>query len=293
MLKARVITAVVLLPAVALLLFKLDLASFASVLVIVAYLMAWEWAKLANVTKPIARSAYALLTVAVLAGIWSVSPNMVYWPSPYWLVHWQWEPSLVTFWLAIIAWLVALIWLGRAYFHGVKITRFSPLSLLLGVVIITGFWVAAISIRAANYLTDSYFGSFLLLYMLLMIWAADVGGYFFGKAFGKRKLAPLVSPGKTIEGMLGGIFLSLVVAFIGAHYLDLAIPSLGVFTMVIILLTLLSVAGDLFESILKRQVQVKDSSQLLPGHGGLLDRLDSTLVVAPAFLLAARYFAWL
>jgi phosphatidate cytidylyltransferase len=116
---------------------------------------------------------------------------------------------------------------------------------------------------------------------------ADIGAYFAGNAFGKNKLCPNVSPGKTVEGALGGIILSLVV---GALYVLITIdnPTLENyfnFAVLSLIVSLVSILGDLFESILKRIADVKDSGKILPGHGGLLDRIDSLTCAAPIFFL--------
>ena len=119
--------------------------------------------------------------------------------------------------------------------------------------------------------------------MLLIIWGADVGAYFAGKSLGKTKLAPVVSPNKTWEGAIGGLVLAVIVGVTVASLLSLNLDWFK-FSVFVVIMVVLSVFGDLFESMLKRQADIKDSSNILPGHGGLLDRLDSTLSVAPFFV---------
>lgn len=127
--------------------------------------------------------------------------------------------------------------------------------------------------------------------LLLLVWAtvaaADVGAYFAGKAFGRHKLAPLVSPGKTWEGVAGGVVLAIVVAQVGAWLLRLPAVALAVVTLIIVPL---SIVGDLTESWFKRHAGVKDSGQFLPGHGGLMDRLDGLVAALPIFVLALEAF---
>jgi phosphatidate cytidylyltransferase len=125
-------------------------------------------------------------------------------------------------------------------------------------------------------------GPLWILCFLVSVWAADVGAYFVGKKFGKTKLAPKVSPGKTIEGLVGGLVLVLFI-FAPILYLLFNIEAAGLLLLTVIITALISVGGDLFESKLKRHVGLKDSSQILPGHGGILDRIDSLLSGAPAF----------
>lgn len=133
-------------------------------------------------------------------------------------------------------------------------------------------------------------GGLLLLFPILLTWASDIGAYFVGRAFGKRKLIPAVSPGKTVAGAIGGLVASVVVAWLFVHFALRPIAQLGLSPLgVVIFGALISVAaqvGDLFESLLKREAGVKDSSRLLPGHGGILDRFDSLIFVLPvAYLL--------
>jgi phosphatidate cytidylyltransferase len=122
-----------------------------------------------------------------------------------------------------------------------------------------------------------------LMYLFALVWVADSGAYFAGKAFGKHKLIPDVSPNKTIEGLLGGLLLTTCVIVSVAYYRNLADNNLISFILLSMLVVLASVLGDLFESLLKRKANIKDSGTLLPGHGGVLDRIDSLLAAAPIF----------
>jgi len=123
-----------------------------------------------------------------------------------------------------------------------------------------------------------------LLYLLSLVWVADIGAYFIGKRFGRHKLAPSISPGKTREGLLGGLVSSLlwmIVVYQASAGWGIALLP---FLLIGVLTALASVFGDLFESVLKREAGVKDSSKLLPGHGGVLDRIDGVLAATPVFL---------
>lgn len=124
-----------------------------------------------------------------------------------------------------------------------------------------------------------------LMYLFALVWVADSGAYFSGKAFGKHKLIPDVSPNKTIEGLVGGLALTVIVIAAVAYYRHLMGWHLVGFVMLSMVTVLASVLGDLFESLLKRQANIKDSGNLLPGHGGVLDRIDSILAAAPIFAL--------
>src|SRR3569833_1530005 len=124
-----------------------------------------------------------------------------------------------------------------------------------------------------------------VLLLLALLWAADSGAYFSARRYGRRKLAPRVSPGKTWEGVAGGMAAALVVAVIGARIFDMSFAATGAFMILCGLVVVISVVGDLVESLFKREAGVKDSGRFLPGHGGALDRIDSLTAAAPLFYL--------
>jgi phosphatidate cytidylyltransferase len=129
-------------------------------------------------------------------------------------------------------------------------------------------------------------GSWLILFVLLLVWAADTGAYAVGKLFGKHKLAPSVSPGKTWEGFFGGMVLAIIVAVIAAKLLNIQSRDTTLFLVCCVVTVIASVLGDLFESLTKREAGIKDSGTIFPGHGGMLDRIDSLIAAAPIFALA-------
>jgi phosphatidate cytidylyltransferase len=128
-------------------------------------------------------------------------------------------------------------------------------------------------------------GPLWLLFALLLIWAADSGAYFAGVRFGRRKLAPRISPGKSWEGLFGGLAAAMLLSAAMLHWLGLGWAQLPELLLLTVVIVLVSVVGDLFESLLKRHAGAKDSSQLIPGHGGVLDRIDSLLAALPVFVL--------
>ena len=131
-------------------------------------------------------------------------------------------------------------------------------------------------------------GGFFVIFAFALTWGADTGAYFVGNAFGKRKLLPRVSPGKSVEGAVGGIVVAIVVAFIARATI---VPLLTVVDALVLGLTapVMAVLGDLVESLMKRDVRIKDTSRALPGHGGMLDRFDSVLFVAPLVYYYLRF----
>jgi phosphatidate cytidylyltransferase len=124
----------------------------------------------------------------------------------------------------------------------------------------------------------------MLMYLLTLVWLADIGAYFSGRKFGRRKLAPTISPGKTWEGVYGGVGANLVWMLLIYWLTDGFEIGLSQFLLIGVATVLISVVGDLFESILKREAGVKDSGKLLPGHGGILDRIDSMIAASPVFV---------
>ncbi|MFC7159889.1 phosphatidate cytidylyltransferase [Pseudidiomarina halophila] len=146
------------------------------------------------------------------------------------------------------------------------------------------------AVRSLNYTTEPLFGGFVLLFILLLVWAADVGAYFAGVRYGRNKLMPAVSPGKTMEGLCGGVALAFVVMMVVAQWIQVPAADYSGFYFTGLLTVVVSVFGDLTESMFKRCAGVKDSGALLPGHGGLLDRIDSLTAALPVFTLA---YLWL
>ncbi|TSE25479.1 Phosphatidate cytidylyltransferase [Tepidimonas sediminis] len=279
MLRLRVITAVVLL---ALLLPPLfhpgSSAPFAAVTLPLMGAAAWEWGRLAGLGEAAARWT-AVPGALVLGGLWWLTGGA---PLP----GWAWTA-------ATVAWGVGLVVVLRT---GIEAWGRWPRGLRLGVgwLALALAWWALITLHAL--------GAGVLLGALLLVWAADIAAYFGGRAWGRRKLAPRISPGKSWEGALCGGLAVLALAAgwvalgraLGGWWAQGLFPRLwagGAWAAVpwLVLLTGLSVAGDLFESLVKRSAGVKDSSGLLPGHGGVLDRIDALLPVLPAVLAA---LAW-
>ena len=160
----------------------------------------------------------------------------------------------------------------------------SPLKIALGVLIIPA---AVFSMWAVH---GSSNGAQWLMYGLALIWVADIGAYFSGKKFGKNKLAEYISPGKTIEGFVGALVLTSIYTLIcGFYYFELAFGQIIILLLTSLFLAFISVVGDLYESVLKREVGLKDSGKILPGHGGILDRIDSVLAAMPVFSVALHY----
>lgn len=275
MLLQRILTALFLLPAAIAAILLLPRPLLAVVFAAVAALAAWEWAALADLRTPRARWLYA----APVAAVTLLLSESACWGGTL--------AALGNAWLgaALLWWLYALRWLLR---FPVGFGTQSPTPALrrgLGFLLVPAAVSGLIDLHARV-------GAAGLLTVFALVWAADIGAYFCGRAWGRHKLAPAVSPGKTWEGFAGGLAAAAAVAGL-AYY---ALPGLAAavhgalpqWIALAVAVTALSVVGDLFESLLKRLAGVKDSSNLLPGHGGVLDRIDSILAAAPAMALGLQ-----
>jgi phosphatidate cytidylyltransferase len=257
-LRQRVVTALLLAGLVLAVLLWMPPAAAVAVVVVVMLAGAWEWAGFAGLTSGLQRLGYlAAIGIAILAA-WRVTS----------------EPAGLVLFLRVAAlwWVVGFIWLALASQRGGRLAAAC-----------VGFAVlvpAAIGFGRLALLEPR--GQLLLLYLLVLIAAADVGAYFGGRSLGRHKLAPRVSPGKTWEGFAAGMLGAAIAAVGGAALFEQPVlPWLGVCVIV----ALVSVVGDLVESMFKRRAGLKDSGVLLPGHGGVLDRIDSLSAAAPTFLL--------
>ncbi len=267
MLKQRVLTAVLLLPLVMAAIFALPPQWFLVLLAAILLIGSWEYAPLAGYTDAV--SGYVLLAVQaiIFAALFSVRA--------------AWDSAIALYaGLACVAWLLMFIRLPL-YRTGAQVdSKYRLLSSLTAILSITTGWFALSWIRMRP---D---GSWLILLLLLIVWAADTGAYFAGKTFGKRKLAPHISPGKTQAGFAGGLIAAPLVALLAVTLMpQLAAVEPARLILLSIMTALASVGGDLVISMHKRTSGFKDSGNLLPGHGGVLDRLDSLLAAAPFFVL--------
>ncbi|NOZ10972.1 MAG: phosphatidate cytidylyltransferase [Gammaproteobacteria bacterium] len=262
MLKSRVITAIIMAAILLGVLFGLSGTTFALVLGLVVLAGAWEWSRLAGLTRVESRLFYVVVITAVGVLCYRyVFPDI--WPL---LVSVGW-------WLAIVGLLFYLQLRGGQL-------QSRAFVLLAGIVVLVPAWYAAVVLHAIDLRRP-----WLLLSVLMVIWAADIAAYFVGKARGRIRLAPHLSPGKTVEGLFGGLVGVLVVALLLGTVWQLEAAMLLAWMGLCLICGLFSAVGDLFESVIKRQAGAKDSGNLLPGHGGILDRIDSFTAAAPVFAL--------
>lgn len=255
MLRQRVITALILAALVLAAIFWLPSKLTAAIITLLILAGAWEWAAFPGLKSAIARLAYVGMIALLIGFIW------------YQGITSERAQQLLAG--ATIWWVFALFWVTTM---PTNVNRAS--AAMAGVLVLVPAWLALIRLHQE--------APYWLLFLLLLVVAADVGAYFAGRQFGRHKLAPRVSPGKTWEGVLGGIAAAAVMAAVGTALFKVQI---GSFIAVCAIVVLASVVGDLTESLFKRHAGLKDSGTLLPGHGGVLDRVDSVTAAAPIFLI--------
>ena len=271
MTRTRLLAALIMTPlAVAAVLF-LDTPWLVALTAMVFLAGLWEWFRLAEIDDTLHRSVLLVANLAMMVAIvWASRSSSGF--------------SFVLFQLATVVgvawWLLAMWWLKHFEFASDHDTNARMFKLAAGTLAVVPAWCALALIHGG-----SSNGHRWLLIALLVIWAADSGAYFAGRHFGKHKLSPRISPNKTIEGLVGGMLASLVIALAAAPFAGATVAQLPAVALVVVVTVGFSVVGDLFESLLKRHVGAKDSGDLIPGHGGILDRIDSVLAALPVFAL--------
>ncbi len=258
MLRQRVITGLI---ALAVLLVVLFVMPALAVKVVIAALIlagAWEWSGFLKLQSNGARLGYVGLMAALLAAVVGLADERI--------VEMIFEAALA--W-----WLVALLWV---FMFPTPIPRIA--GWICGALVLIPTYVAIISLYTLQ--------PSLLLFVLVIVWAADIGAYFAGKKFGRVKLAPNISPGKTWEGVIGGLFLAAVLVLLSSRWLETDLIVLLPFCLSV---AIISIIGDLTVSMFKRDAGIKDSGRLFPGHGGVLDRIDSVTAAAPLFALGVSW----
>ena len=280
MLKQRIITGVVLAVGLLSALWFLPDTALMVLLALVLLIGAWEWAALSGLVGSVARVCYVLCIAAVLLVLW--------WGS-------QLNTQLAPRWIIVtggVWWLLALVCV-TTYPASARIWGKQALELVIGALVLVPALFATLALIQVPQ------GRLWVLFVVLIVASADIGAFFSGRRFGHRRLAPSVSPGKTIEGLVGGLCSVALLALICAWGVSYTSP--GGFTamptadwlqwlLVVVITGLASVLGDLNESMVKRHRGIKDSGTILPGHGGVLDRVDSLSAALPVFVLLVWAF---
>ena len=282
MTKTRLLAALIMAPIAILGVLFVPTPILAALSAVVFLAALWEWLKLAEVDDTLARATLLLCNAAVMAAlVWGSRSAQ---GGSFALLQ------LVVL-IGVAWWLLAMLWMKHYHFAADHDSHARAFKLLAGTLAVIPAWCALGLIHASQPNGHQW-----LLLALFLVWAADSGAYFAGRHLGgklfKRRLAPRISPNKTIEGLLGGIVLAMLVAMVGAMLIGVDNAHLPAVAGVAAVTVAFSVVGDLYESLLKRHVDIKDSGHLIPGHGGVLDRVDSVLAALPVFALGKVWFGF-
>ena len=270
--RQRVTTALILAPLPILALLFLPTPWLAALVAAVMLAGLWEWTAFAGLEEKTPRILFLTANALMMAAlVWGGGPSLF-------------TLKLVSL-VGVVWWGLVCLWLARPGFAKGDHQGARGLKLLAGSLCVVPAWCAVGWLHA-----DGEFGPRWTLFAVLLVWAADSGAYFAGSRWGKRKLAPAISPGKSWEGVWGGLATSALLAALALPLLGLSWGSLPALVLLTVATAAISVVGDLFESLMKRHSGVKDSGALFPGHGGLMDRLDSLVAALPVFVVGK---AWL
>jgi len=269
MLYQRILTAIPLAAIVVWIIFFQPTSVFFYLVMFIVLISAYEWARLSGVGNVVLRMAYAIALTSIVWVIQQFASDYVIWVI---YVSGMWWFS-ISFYLKIAR--------PKAASSELKLDK-----LFIAFVILPA---AALAMQEIHALWQ---GSAWLFYALSLVWVADIGAYFSGKKFGKNKLAPHISPGKTKEGLFGAVVATSIYTLAASYYFELNTDRAVLLVMLSVILTFISVTGDLYISFLKREAGLKDSGCILPGHGGMLDRIDSVLAAMPVFLLGFNWWIY-
>lgn len=281
MLKQRILSAIVMIMVALAALFWLSPLLFTFALSAVVVLGMWEWAQFAGFKRPIARALVALMTTGLLFFPLIAATDQIN------AAQFLTDSTTPLLFVGCVWWLIATGLVVSYPKSSAFWAKSVSAKFIFGFCTLIPFMIGTLALRFYHYHSDEYQGTLLLLYVFLLVWGADSGAYFAGRAFGKHKLAPKVSPGKSWEGAIGGVLTSAVIAVIFLQFAPADLFGRTLNTTGFVLLSTVTVAisvlGDLSESMFKRQAGIKDSSNLIPGHGGILDRIDSLTAAVPVF----------
>ena len=266
MLYQRILTAIPLAALVFWIIFFQPTSVFFYFLLLIIFVSAYEWAKLSCVASQVVRFIYAAVMVLFT---WSISQHFAEYAI--------WSIYVSTLW-----------WFSISYFlkfakPKAANSELKADKLFIAFVVLPAAAIAMQTIHSMNQ------GADWLFYALALVWVADIGAYFSGKKFGKNKLAPHISPGKTKEGLIGAVVATSIYTLIASYHFGLDTEHSVLLVLLSVILTFISVSGDLYFSFLKREAGLKDSGNILPGHGGMLDRIDSVLSAMPVFVVGYNW----
>lgn len=269
MLYQRILTAIPLAAFVFWIIFFQSNAVFFYFLLFVVFVSGYEWARLSGVNNNPLRMLFAFVITAVT---WAIPQYLA--DYILWLIY-----------ISVLWWFSISYYLKLAKPEAAN-SKLKPDKLFIAFVVLPAAALAMQKIHAMNQ------GADWLFYALALVWVADTGAYFAGKKFGKNKLAPNISPGKTKEGLMGAVIATSLYTLVASYYFELDTERSALLVLLSVILTFISASGDLYFSFLKREAGLKDSGNILPGHGGILDRIDSVLAAMPVFAVGYNWLIY-
>jgi phosphatidate cytidylyltransferase len=268
--KQRITTALVLAPLPILAILFLPTPWLAALVAAVLLAGLWEWTSFAGLTETLPRAGVLTANALLIAAlVWASGPGLV--------------PLKLAALLGVLWWAVVMLWLARPTFANADTQGARALKLLAASLCVIPAWCAV------GWLHAGPLGPRWTLFAIVLVWAADSGAYFAGSKFGRHKLAPAISPGKTWEGVAGGMATAMLLAVAAVKPLGLSWSALPALALLTAITAGISVVGDLFESLMKRHSGMKDSGTIFPGHGGVMDRIDSLLAALPVFVVGKSW----
>jgi len=265
--KARMVTAILLAPAAIAAVLYAPTRAFAFGFAAVLMLAVWEWTRIIGVERKRFRISIVSGNLALIAACWFALRQD----------SWLYVSEVGVLW-----WFLALFWLRRFTFGQQQTPSNLELKTIVGSLVVVPAWCAAVLLHGHQAQGPQW-----TLFVMGLIWVADIGAYFSGRRFGNKKLAPNISPGKTREGVYGALTASAIYTVATALlYFNRSLTEALLLGMIALVVVMFSIVGDLFESLMKRHASLKDSGSLLPGHGGVLDRIDSLLAALPIFVVS-------
>ena len=269
MLYQRILTAIPLAAFVFWIIFFQPTTVFSTFLLFIVVISGYEWARLSGINNNPLRVLFALVITLLT---WAISQYLA--DYILWIIY-----------VSVLWWFSISYYLKFARPKAAN-SELKPDKLFIAFIVLPAAALAMQKIHAMNQ------GADWLFYALALVWVADIGAYFSGKKFGKNKLAPNISPGKTKEGLIGAVIATSVYTLIASYYFELDTERSALLLLLSVILTLISVSGDLYFSFLKREAGIKDSGNILPGHGGILDRIDSVLAAMPVFAVGYNWLIY-
>ncbi|URJ24692.1 phosphatidate cytidylyltransferase [Candidatus Blochmanniella camponoti] len=277
MLKTRLISMLILIPITILMVFFLPIIPFSIVVFIICLISAWEWGKMHHFSDYVHRMWICAILVLLCITMIIVTTSYLYFNN--WHIFWYIFGSI-----SIVWWLLAFSLILSYPDSAIFWKKSNVLCFFFGILTILPFFWGILTLRQFHHINDNTIGAWCLLYIVILIWINDSSAYIIGKTLGRHKLLKNVSPKKTWEGFIGGILISTGISWLFSKYMPIKVINPSLIFVYSIIAIIASIIGDLTESMFKREAGIKDSGSLIPGHGGILDRIDSLFAAVPIFV---------